>query len=501
MKTILVNTGSNLGVTLVKLIITFVMTPVFVHNLGNYDYGIWEIIGAVLGYMGLLDLGMKPTISRFAAKYHANNEKDQLQTLYSTSLVFLGVIGILLLVFFVVWGLFWPHLLAEGASDVQKYSILLFIIGAQLFIVFPGFVAESFLEGFQKYYLKNNITIVNSIIGSTILYIYMTPENALILLAAANAIGLSIKYIIYTGMLSRASFGGLKPIFRKASWVSFKETAVFGFKSLVQGIASRIEIGTDTIVIGAFLGPAMVPFYAIPANLISYIRNIGWTITHAFMPFFSSLEAQNKKDEMRSVYIMASRYVVAFLLPLCVGASVVGGPFIGVWIGEEYLESADLIILLLVIYTSLPFINPFSTRYLTATGEHGILAKLYPIAAAVNLGASIILVQYWGVVGVAVGSVIPVFFVVPYVMKRCCNLIGISVVRYIKEVIIPVTVPTLCMFIAVFLMRKYWPLTSYFKIIMAVGVGGFVYSVLFIMIGMNTNERSWLKTKLKARLP
>ena len=68
MKRILINTGSNVLVVFVKLVITLIMTPVLVHNLGNYDYGIWEIIIAVIGYMGLLDIGMKPAIARFAAK-------------------------------------------------------------------------------------------------------------------------------------------------------------------------------------------------------------------------------------------------------------------------------------------------------------------------------------------------------------------------------------------------------------------------------------------------
>ena len=144
---------------------------------------------AVLGYMGLLDIGMKPAISRFAAKYLASEKPGRLQELYSTSFVFLALVGLMLCVFFFLWAVFWPSLLSEDSNSLFKYSLLLFIIGAQLLIVFPGFVAESFLEGFQKYYLKNNITIFNSIVGSTILYFLIEPVNALVLLAGINAIG------------------------------------------------------------------------------------------------------------------------------------------------------------------------------------------------------------------------------------------------------------------------------------------------------------------------
>lgn len=495
MKRILVNTGSNVTVVIVKLVLTFIMTPVLIHNLGNYDYGIWEIMTAVLGYMGLLDMGMKPAISRFAAKYFASRESDKLQELYSTSFVFLTLVGMMLCVFFIGWALFWPNILSEQQGDLFKYTLLLFIIGAQLLIVFPGYVAESFLEGFQQYYLKNNITIFNSIVGATILFNLIKPENALVLLAGVNAVGLSIKYIIYMYLLTRENFGDLKPVFSLANWRSFKETASFGVKSLIQGIASRIEIGTDTIVIGAFLGPATVPLYAIPANLISYVRNIGWTLTHAFMPLFSDMHARDRTQEIQYLYLNASRYVVALLLPTCVGITLVGGDFIGVWVGEQYQKDAEMIILLLVLYMALPFLNPFSTRYLTAIGEHGLLAKLYPVSAGVNLIASIILVQYWGIVGVAVGSVIPVFILVPVVLKSCCGFLGITVIRYLVESVLPAILPTIAMWGAVYLFRQYQPLDDYVTIIAAVVVGAIVYCVCFYVMSMRKKERQWLRSQ------
>jgi len=192
-----------------------------------------------------------------------------------------------------------------------------------------------FLKDFRNIF-ENNITIFNSILGSSILYFTIKPENALVLLAGVNAIGVSIKYLIYMFMLSRSNFGGFKPSLSAATLQSFRETVGFGLKSLIQGVASRVAIGTDTIVISFFLGPAMVPFYAIPSNLISYIRNIGWTLTHAFMPLFSEMHAKDLQTEMQVLYLNASRWVVALLSPTCVGITLVGGDFIGIWVGQQY---------------------------------------------------------------------------------------------------------------------------------------------------------------------
>src|SRR5690606_32941345 len=108
-------------------------------------------------------------------------------------------------------------------AQYQKYTLCLIIIGAHLLISFPGYVAESYLEGFQKYYLKNNITIINSIVGSTLLYLLITPENGLVLLAGINAIGISIKYILFMWLLSRPAFGAIRARWRSYSWARLKE--------------------------------------------------------------------------------------------------------------------------------------------------------------------------------------------------------------------------------------------------------------------------------------
>ncbi len=125
------------------------------------------------------------------------------------------------------------------------------------------------------------------------------------------------------------------------------------------------------------------------------------------MPYFTSLEAKNEQQALRQVYFVASRFCIGLLLPMSIGTILVGGPFIGVWLGSEYQQDAEIVILLLALFTMLPFLNPFSTRYLTALGKHGLLARLYPVAALLNIILSLTLVKRYGVGGVAMGTLLP----------------------------------------------------------------------------------------------
>lgn len=490
---LLVNTGSNVLLMLVKLAITFIMTPIFLRNLGNYDYGLWEMIGGVIGYMGMLDIGIRPAISRYAAKYRAEGDRDNLNIVFTSTFAFMALIGILLLAVFSTWGFVFPDTLAEEGTSTQRYTLFLLIIGGQLLIMFPGYVAESYLEGFQKFYLKNNIAIFNSVVGAIILYQYMTPENALILLAAANAIGLVIKYLIYFVLLARPVMAGIVPELQYFSLGKLKEILLFGSKSFIQGAAGKIGSTSDRIIIGLIMGPAVVPFYTIPAALLGNLSGVTMTVTHAFMPLFSDLNARHEQQKIRRIYLFASKLVVAFLFPMGVGAVIIGGPFIEIWLqGEFRREQIDAIVLLLTIVVVVPKLNPFVSRYLTAIGRHGIFAKIAPVAALVNLGISIPLVYKFGIIGAAMGSVLPAIVVTPLYLRYACRYLKFSAMEYIQQSILPVLVPSLIMGVIAAWIRFDWGLDSFTEIFGCVAIGAIVYFICFWLLSIKPQERTFL---------
>lgn len=492
-RSILVNSGSNVLVMFVKLALTFIMAPIFVSTLGNYDYGLWEMIGAIIGYMGMLDMGIKPAISRFTAKYHATGEHEQQQLMFSSAFVFMAIAGTLLASIFVLWGLWFPHSLApDGATDTQKYTLLCLVLAAQFIFVFPGYVADSTLEGLQKYHIKNGITLINSLLGSALIYNFITPENGLVLLAVVNAAGLSLKYVIYFALLRSEKYSSLTPLAVKPSLTRLRELLTFGAKSLIQGISSRIENATDSLVIGSILGPAMVPFYSIPANLVGQIRGFTWTITHVFMPVFSDLTARGKQQVIVQTYLTASRLTVAMVVLMSAGVMLLGADFIRLWMGAEYAQQAQILILILVAFTSLPMLNPFAGRYLTALNEHGIMAKWSPVSAALNLGLSIPLAYGYGIIGVAMGSLIPIGIFVIIYLRRCCQLLEISIATYVRNSILP-AIPALTATVAVTLLaKKYWPVEDYLGLVSLAALACVVYTLMFILSGLAPEQKLWL---------
>ncbi len=497
-KRLALNTASNMGTLVIKLAITFVMTPILIKNLGHYDYGVWEMIGGIIGYMGMLDLGIRPAVSRFAARYIALKDEAALRILYSTAWFFLLVVGFLIAIILTCWGIFFPELIAEHSTDTQRYTLLLLILAAQLLITFPSYTTESFMESYQEYYLKNNITIINSFIGFAAIYYYMTPSNALVLLAGVNALGVCTKYVFLVWYMQyRRPFLRIKAAY--LSFVQLKELLRFSIKTVIQGISTRMENSTDAIVIGTILGPALVPLYSVPANLLNHIRGICVTLTHVFMPYLSGLSATNDHEKIKGVYLSGSKLVVSLTLLLTVGAVTLGEDFLRLWVGSEIASSASGFLLIIAAFTVLPLLNPLSSRYLTAIDKHGFFAKWQPVVAVSNLVVSVILIYPMGIAGVALGSLIPALVFQPIVLHVCCKELQISMWSYVSHVLLPWVIPCAGMIAAIHFLSKYIVIEGYIPFLEVAIAGSIIFMILSYIFAFNANEKNMLLNLIRRK--
>jgi O-antigen/teichoic acid export membrane protein len=495
-KRLALNTASNMATLFIKLAITFVMTPILIKNLGHYDYGIWEMVGAIIGYMGMLDLGVRPAISRFAARFIALKDQESLSLLYATSWFFLMAVGFFIFFILSIWGIYFSGSIAEDGSESTRYTLLLIILAIQLLISFPAYTAESFMESYQEYYLKNNITIINSFIGFGVIYYYIEPENALVLLALVNTIGTCIKYIFLVWYVQyRRPFLKIKAAYFRLE--NLKTLLSFSVKTLIQGVSTRIENATDSLVIGFALGPAMVPIYSIPANLLNHIRGISITLTHVFMPYLSGLSALNDQKKIQEVYFSSSKIMVSLSLIMLIGAIMMGERFLQLWVGEQIASSAGDLILIIAAFTVLPLLNPLSNRYLTAIDKHVFLAKWQPVVALANLILSLILVYPMGIFGVALGSLIPSLFFQPILLYVCCSHLNVSIGKYISHVFFPWIIPSLGMILLIFYLQNYFIINSFGLFFLVALSGTVAFFVLALFFSFNLNERLQLISLIK----
>jgi O-antigen/teichoic acid export membrane protein len=489
---LLVNTGSNYAILLMRIGITFFLTPLYVRYLGVYNFGIWEIVVATLGYTGLLDLGLGFSISRFIAKHRAEDDHQALLVVFNTVTAFLSSIGLVLALITLCIAVWCPWILGETAGPHQSYALFLAIMSVQVFITFPGIVAVGCLEGYQVYYIKNLLTFLDAFVVLGITLVFISKTNALLLLAFTSTLSLVWKYVAYLILLRRDRHYPLYFRRRYLSGSTLRSLLGFGIKGFIQGVSYQIQSRSGVFIIGFFLGAASVPLFTIPSNLAAYLSNITETGSMAFMPLFSELEAQGRRREILPLYLFSSKVLVAVIVLMSIGLLLLGPDFISLWVGSHFRAAAGDLLPYLVLATTVAFINPFGPRFLMALGRHGIYARVAPVALAVNVLLSVALVGRFGMRGIVAAAIIAALLVSGTALRVCCRLLHISVAAYLRRTVMPLIVPGLGMVVALLVAKRFVLIRGFSAVFGLAILGTLVYAVMFLAAALSRSERDKL---------
>ena len=64
-------TASNAAGQAVGLVTTFLLTPYILRHIGQSGFGLWALVGSVVAYGGLLDLGIGAAVVKFLAHHRS----------------------------------------------------------------------------------------------------------------------------------------------------------------------------------------------------------------------------------------------------------------------------------------------------------------------------------------------------------------------------------------------------------------------------------------------
>lgn len=494
---LIINAGSTALLPFTKACIGFYLSPIILHALGNYDYGIWEIVFSIIGYMGILDLGLQPAIVRFVARYSALKDRERLQKIYSTSIAFLGAVGVVLCLGMWVAAFVAPPFLSPPDGERGRYFWFIGIIAFQLLIVFTGSVFDCYLKGLQHYTIIAKVNLICLIIGAVIVAIFLTHGYGLITLAIVDVSSRLIKFSFFAWWLSRPNNGGFLFCRNDISRETLSEMFSFGVKNLVYALAVRMASATDPILIGGYLGAAVVPFYVIPANLLGYGRGLVTQASEVLMPYFSEMDAHGDRDATRRAFYKTSRYTIGVIAPMFLGIVALGPEFITLWIGPEYAKRGTGVLYLLVAASMVGFINPNGAKYLIASNQHGILAKVALISASINVGLSMALVPFFGIEGTAAGTLISYSLSEPYMLKVVCRILNISVWEYLKQAVLPVMPAAFALLAVLYLWKANWLVDSYMVLFLAASSSVMLYITLSFYTVLEREDRELCLRRVK----
>ena len=248
----------------------------------------------------------------------------------------------------------------------------------------------------------------------------------------------------------------------KSTIVSIFNYSKFTFMTM---LGMQLIYYSDAFVIGYFLSAAAITIYTIPWSLAEYSNKLIHAVAQTFVPVFSVQEA-TKDDSLYKTYITGTKAVLILSNLLCIGVLVLGDYFIGIWMGPKY--AVECATILMIMFTTQLIKSPQLLSYsiLLGTANHQKFSTYNLLFSIANLILSILLVQRFGLIGVAVATAFTqiLFYsvVTPIITSK---VIGFSLIGYIKETYLRVIPASLVLCAILLYFSKFNPPTGYLTLI------------------------------------
>jgi O-antigen/teichoic acid export membrane protein len=466
------------------------VTPYMLGMLGKSEYGLYMLIGSIVGYLAFLDFGLENSIVRYVARYRALNDERGEQNFLAMAMM--TYMGIAIVSVFVGIFLYWNLDTIFGASltmeEMSKANIMFIILIFNVTISFPSGAITAIVTGHERFAYAKSIDIVRYVIRTTLLIVLLYfgyKAIAIVMLDTAMTLLLLLSNIIYVFFRLRVRF-----ILHQFDKKLIYEVAAYSFWMSVALIFAQLYPRIGQILLGMKEGTSAVAVYAVSILLVSYFESLGYIFTNLLLPYATKLVARDANStELTDMMIKVGRIQFLVLSFVIGGFIVLGYPFIILWVGKAYSEA--WIVALVIMIPAIVAITRDVGVCIQQAQNRNIFRAFYCMYLAIAAAVFSLLARNFfdGPLAMGVGLFVTVSIGCVIYIIYYSYIIKIEMKRFHKEVYIP---QIFCVLFAVSLggvMVFYFPVTSWVMLAAEIAVYSIVFSVITWFFGMNYFEK------------
>jgi O-antigen/teichoic acid export membrane protein len=381
-----------------------VVTPVVIHSIGKSAFGVWSFIGSVTIYLSVLDFGVGPSIVRFAAEAHGRSAPDDINEVASTGLAMYAVIGVVTLPIGLALAWIVPTAVGAPHNLIWDARVTTLLVVVSLAVRFPLGLFNNLLVARQRWDVQNLANFVSTVLYAVLVVLLLPRWGGIVLLGALTLATTVVRLALPLAWLRR-ELPELRIARRFVSRARLRALTVFSSSNFLVHIAQKIVFSTDVIVVGIVLGSAASGVYSVPAKLFALVFGIGTAATSLMFPAFAELQGSGDTDRQRRLLLVGLRAGTALMLLLALPLLLIPDLLIHAWIGGGFHQSyAVMAILAGVLLIHQPIY--VLTQFLIAVGRQRSIAIVSIVTTVVNLALSFVLAWTWGIMGVAVSTLV-----------------------------------------------------------------------------------------------
>ena len=483
----------NYIVIILNTVVGLLYTPYMLRMMGQSEYGLYSLVASVIAYLTVLDLGFGNAIVRYTAKFRAEKKTEEQYEMFGMFLLLYLVIGIIafgigLGLYFNVGTLFGDTM---TAVELDRARIMMLLLVANLAFTFPMSIWGSIIQAYEDFVFQKSLNIFRIILNTAVmiclLHFGYKAVAMVVVQTIFNVLTLVVNFIYCRRKLNIHIYFR----FKHFHWGFLKEVAIYSFWIFLNAIMDRVYWSTGQFVLGAIVGTAAVAVFAIAIQLEGMYMQFSTAISSVFLPKVTAMVATNRsRKEISDLFIRTGRIQYIVLAYILSGFIIFGRQFIELWAGAGYSD-AYIISLLFFIPLTVPLIQNLGITILQARNEMKFRSVLYIIIALVSLAMQIVLTRFFGGIGCAMGVsgalVVGQILIMNVYYRRRQDL---DIKTFWKEISKMSIIPIVLIFSSMLVIRHFFALDSWGKLILGIAAFSLVYIPLFFRFSMTDDERN-----------
>jgi len=387
----------------IEIIISVLLTPFLIYNLGDNHYGLWVLIISTMGWFKFADLGFSYAVQRNIILAIEKSDHKKVNVTYSVAIVLFGVLGLFAAAGVAILG-FFPSVLGVEEANHTITAIALSILALKVFWDFMMNCFHGFFSAYLRMDISANLSSLNTIIRSILIFYLIKDMNiyGAVLATMAADLFTNILKVYYAKKLNSNFRFNIKLV----KWSEIVELFNFSKHVIASSVAMSIKGRVDPIIIANLFNLKMVALYSVTSRLVVQLESLVTGLVGIFQPVLLKLIARNIPIDNIFKQIVSLNFFIVVLLytPLAIFAE----SFITLWIGSSYAGAASLAFILGFAFICRTISRPINS-VLLAQANHKILSIVNLFGAILNIILSIFLGKVWGLEGIAIATALAFF--------------------------------------------------------------------------------------------
>ena len=476
-------------------LVGIVLTPFMIRTLGDSEYGLYTLIGSLVGYISVLDFGLNNTIVRFVSKYSAEEDRKGEENFLAVTMIIYAAISVLIALVGIVLYFNLDNVFDKALTDNEMYKarIMFIILIFNLAITLPGGAFAAICSGYEQFVWPRALNIVKYVVRSIMV--------VALLLMGGDAIGLvlldtamNIMVIALNGYfvlrrirvrfkLHHFDFTMVKTIFSYSVWI------------FVFAMVGQFQWKAGQVILGSVSGTMAVAIYGVGIMLGTYYGAFSTAISGVFLPRATKMTVKNASgEELTSMMVRIGRISFLVLLMILGGYFLFGKQFIHLWVGETYRESWAISMIIMAAYT-LPLVQAFANSILEARSKFAFKAVVYIMLIVLGTGVGTFLIADYGVVGLTIGAtggwILSQLIMNVYYQRA----IGLNIPRFLLELCRGL-VPSFAFILAAGFLIDRLPGEGWLNLGGKIALYSVVYILVMLKFGVNKSEADMFRSSV-----